>query len=87
MCTSHAAETSLASVEVPGHGSGTVLVGALGGGGGGYGPCHSPGLEKGVRVEKNTVLAHHCSALTEELTPSFPVRRKYKGLCGINRNA
>lgn len=74
-------------MEVPERGSDTVLVGALGGGGGGYGPCHSPGLQKGVRVEENTVLAHQCSALTEELTPTFPVLRKYKGLCGINRRA
>lgn len=68
-------------MEVFEHGSCAVLVGALGGGGGGYGWCHSPGLEKGVRVEENTVLAHHCSALTEELTATFPVLRKYKGLC------
>lgn len=73
-------------MEVPEHGSCTVLVGTLDGGGGGYGQCHSPGLEKGVRVEENTVIAHHCSALTEELTRSFPVLREYKGLCGINKN-
>lgn len=74
-------------MEVPECGSCTVLVGALGGGGGGYGQCHSPGLEKDVGVEENTVLAHHCKALTEELTPTFLVLRKYKGLCGINKNA
>lgn len=49
--------------------------------------CHSPGLDKGVRAEENTAPAHHCGALTQELTPTFPVLRKYKGLCGINRNA
>lgn len=45
------------------------------------------GWRRVLRVEENTVLAHHCSALTEELTPSFPVLKEYKGLCGINKNA
>lgn len=45
------------------------------------------GWRRVLEWKKIQLLAHHCRALTEKLTPTSLVLRKYKGLCGINKNA